>query len=142
MGRGAAQGQAFSVDLLIGVLVFMLAIGIIYSLLNSKGADDPAQLRIESEVIAERLTSAASLQVAPENQLNMEDLAMLAKDEYEEVKAQLGVQEEFCIYLQDENGNLIYIQDSSTGERYAGVGSGTGEITLTDKDIPCGQALP
>lgn len=140
MQRGG-KGQAFSMDLVIGVLIFMLALGIIYSLLAKGTGDESATLRIESEVIAERLTSSSG--IAQQNQLQMEGLAAVAQSaeiDYDALREQLGVQGEFCIYLTDENGNLVYIQDPATNKKYPGVGSSNGDITLTQWDIPCGKA--
>lgn len=139
------RGQAWSMDLVIGVLIFLVAIGSIYSLLNSQKGTDSAPLRIESEVIANVITSNASnqmLQVTDANQLDMVRLGKLAqdsKDNYEGLKKQLGIENEFCIYLQDEEGNLIYITDPDAPTvKYAGVGSGSDDLTLTEGKVPCG----
>jgi len=143
---GARKGQAWSIDLMIGVLVFLLAIGTIYSLMNSKIATDPEPLRIESEVIATVLTSNTSntlLQVADENQLSMENLMLLATEselDYDTLKEQLGVENEFCIYLQDEDGNIVYIEDpTAPGPRYTGIGSGSSGLNISG--TPCGEQV-
>lgn len=136
MGRG----QLFSMDLVIGVLIFLLASGVIYSIFISKSQEDVATYRVQSEVIATKLTSESSLQVAPKNQLDMDamaGLALSANTDYAELKEQLGVKDDFCIYLQDEEGNLIYITNDS-GTRYPGIGSGSQDVQLTEWDIPCG----
>lgn len=126
-------------DLIIGVLVFMLAIGVVYSLLTGQQQEDVAPLRIESEVVATKLTSDQSLKVADSNKLDMSklsSLATLAEQNYTELKKELGIEHEFCIYVQDEEGNLIYI-DAGSGERFTGVGSGTSDVNLSN--VPCGR---
>jgi hypothetical protein len=132
------RGQAWSMDLIIGVLVFMLAIGIIYTLLASRGRQDIAPLRIESEVIATKLSDDPTYRIAENNQIDEARLTALlgnATLDYQTLKAQLGVQNEFCIYLRDENGNLTYILDAN-GRPYSGIGSGNGEFNLSG--TPCG----
>jgi len=137
-----SAGQAWSTDLLIGVLIFLVSAGIIVSLLSSQQQEDPAPLRISSEVVATKLTQDEQLQVAPDSQLSMADLYALAQDadtDYQRVKGELGVQDEYCIYLRDENGNLVFIEDPANPDnKYAGIGSGNGAVNLTNQGIPCG----
>jgi hypothetical protein len=125
-------------DLIIGVLVFMLAIGIIYTVLAGKDRGNIAPLRIESEVIATKLSDDPVYRIADNNQIDQERLEVLlgnATADYEGLKAAFGVKNEFCIYLRDENGNLTYIVDAN-GQTYSGIGSGSGEFNLSG--IPCG----
>jgi hypothetical protein len=137
------RGQAWSMDLIFGVLIFMLAIGVIYAMLTYKAKENTEPLRIESEVISQRLTANqttdALFPIAPHNTLDEDKLGKLTDLDYEELRQRLGVQREFCIYLHDEQGNLIYIQDS-LGNRYTGIGSATGELNLSGKE--CGKPLP
>lgn len=135
-------------DLILGVIIFMLAIGVVYTLLGDQTAKNVAPLRIESEVIATKLTSDASLQggsgtlkIAASNQIDAASLGYLAaqsQSDYEGLKKELGVQNEFCIYLRDEQGNVTYITDPATGKRYAGIGSGTGDVNITCLTCPAG----
>ena len=143
------KGQIWSVDLAIGMLVFLLAVGTIYSLLNAKGAEDPAPLRIESEVVATVLTTGADapgLRVADENKLDMialGDLANRAQTDYEQIKDTFGIDNNFCIFLEDEDGNLVCLQDSS-GQLFAGIGPDDGKLNLTTDGsggIPCGRLI-
>ena len=132
------RGQAWSMDLIIGVLVFMLAIGIIYTVLSGKDRGDIAPLRIESEVIATKLSDDPTYRIADNNQIDQERLEVLlgnATQDYEGLKAAFGVKNEFCIYLRDESGNLTYIVDGD-GNAYSGIGSGSGEFNLSG--TPCG----
>lgn len=128
-------------DLAIGVLVFLLAIGIIYSLLNSQARQDVTPLRLDSEVVATKLTNDPSVKVADENKLDMDALFALAKNadvNYTKLKEELGIENEFCIYLVDENGNLTYITNGS--EKFTGVGSGSGELNVSGNE--CGAMVP
>ena len=117
------RGQTWSMDLIIGVLIFMLAVGIIYALLVSKGKENTTPLRIESEVIATKLLEDPWIAVAPENQLDAKKLGNLTEFDYETLRQQFGSQHEFCIFIQDESGNITYIVDNQ-GRKYTGIGSG------------------
>lgn len=135
------RGQNWSLDLIIGVVIFLLAIGVIYSLLSNKSREDVAPLRIESEVIATKLTTPEAatsdeMIVATDNQLDIEKLQELTKypGGYDALKEELGVQNDFCIYLQDENGNVIYIEGDDG--KYTGIGPGSPELNLSG--VPCG----
>lgn len=130
------RGQTWSMDLIIGVLIFMLAMGVIYALLMSKTREDIAPLRIESEVIATKLTEDPYLQVAANNQLDAKRLGNLTEIDYETLRQEFGAQHEFCIFLKDESGNLTYIVDNQ-GRKYTGIGSGNGDLNLSG--VPCGQ---
>ncbi|MDD9953125.1 MAG: hypothetical protein OXR66_02210 [Candidatus Woesearchaeota archaeon] len=134
------KGQAWSMDLVIGVLIFLLAVGVIYTVLvdfqSSKNAD---VFQFESEIIAKVIVDEPSLQVAPDNELDMDVLVDIAngdKGNYDTLKQGFGIENEFCIFLQDEEGNLVYIYDGT--DKFAGIGSGDGEMNLTDENIPCG----
>lgn len=133
------RGQAWSLDLVVAVIIFLLAVGIIYEFLLGRERGDLAQLRIESEVIATKLADDPLLQVAVNKQLDTTRMAGLATKSYDELKSDLGVKHEFCIFLQDENGNLIYIVDG-LGNKYTGIGSGDGQLNLSG--TPCGQVAP
>ena len=130
------RGQTWSMDLIIGVLIFMLAVGIIYALLVSKGKENTTPLRIESEVIATKLLEDPWIAVAPENQLDAKKLGNLTEFDYETLRQQFGSQHEFCIFIQDESGNITYIVDNQ-GRKYTGIGSGIGDLNISG--VPCGQ---
>jgi hypothetical protein len=125
-------------DLILGVLIFMIAVGIIYTLLASKDHENVAPLRIESELIATKLSEDPSLRLGDNNQIDNDRLKVLlerARTDYEGLKVELGVENDFCIFLRDEAGNLTYIFDDE-GNAYTGIGPGSGELNLSG--TPCG----
>lgn len=129
-------------DLIIATLIFLVGAAVVISLLTGQQREDASSLRVESEVIATRLVQETALDVAPDNQLNMAVLYALASasaTDYDAARDDLGAQSEFCIYLQDEEGNIVFIRDpENPTQAYAGVGSGSGEVNLTAQGIPCG----
>ena len=138
-----SRGQAWSMDLIFGVLIVMLAIGIVYAMLANRSGKDLEPLRIESEVIATKLASDPQFNVAADNRLNMTRIGELAANatrdasefSYENIRTTLGVKSEFCVYIQDEQGNLYYIRGAD-GKNYTGIGSASGEMNLSG--TPCG----
>lgn len=131
------RGQAWSMDLVIGVLIFLLVAGVIYAFLIDRDKNDITPLRIESEVIATKLTTDSSIAVAENNQLDVAQMITLSDEDYEQLKKQLGVNREFCVFLQDDRGNLVFI--NASGKKVNGIGSSTGEINLSG--CPCGSAI-
>jgi len=59
------------------------------------------------------------------NETKLQEL--LGKD-YEDIKKSLRIKNNFCIYFEDENGDVVYLAQDRPG-----VGSGTINIS----DVPC-----
>ncbi len=128
-------------DLIIGVVIFLLAVGVIYAVLTSKVKEDTTPLRVESEAVATKLTTAEATQnndilVAQNNQLDILKLGSLTQEDYAKLKKELGVSNDFCIYLLDEKGNLVYLTDSSGNKKYTGIGPGDSKFNISG--TPCG----
>ena len=133
------RGQNWSLDLIIGIVIFLLAVGVIYSILASKNREDTTPLRTDSEIIATKLTTpetstSLDILVAADNQLDVEKLKSLTTADYAKLKQDLGVQNDFCIYLQDEEGNVLYIEGADGN--YTGIGPGSPDLNLSG--VPCG----
>ncbi len=133
-----ARGQAWSMDLVIGVLIFLLAVGIIYSILSARSDDNTRSLKLQSEVVATKLTNDPTVLVTNGNRLSMTSLvglAQRAETDYAGLKQELGVEHDFCIYLVDENGKLTYITDGSSN--YTGIGPGRDDVNISG--VRCGE---
>ena len=136
------RGQSWSMDLIIGVVIFLLAIGVIYAVLTSKAKEDTTPLRLESEAVATKLTTTDAAQnkdilVAQNNQLDINKLNNLTQEDYEKLKKELGVTNDFCIYLLDEKGNLVYLTTSSGN--YTGIGPADSKFNISG--VPCGKKI-
>jgi Tfp pilus assembly protein PilO len=115
------KGQAWSIDLVIGVLIFLLVIGLFYVLLIRNFDEDTSELEIASETIATKLVDEEG-GIISENQVNKDQLKALADKKYDDLKKELEIGTDFCIFLEDEEGNVINITDSS-GNSFVGIGS-------------------
>ncbi len=112
------RSQAWSMDIMIAIIVFIGAIFIFYLILGTKQETKIEDLRVDATRVLQNIN-------ATENISQIEELLGL---EYGELKRRLRVENDFCIYLEDEEGNVIYIQ----GKR----GIGSDKIYISDE--PCG----
>ena len=121
------RGQTWSFDLIVAVIVFIVVVGIFYSVLNksNEGVIDTQALESNAKSISHQLNCDVSPVHPPcfiENgEINQVKLAAVAALDYDELKELLGTDEDFCIYLLDEEDRVIPVVDEST----PGIGSGS-----------------
>ncbi len=139
--RRKRRGQVWSMDLIIAVVVFLLAIGVFYFFTQSRTNEDTSKLYVESQLIANKLTGDEQGSITNGTLINDDKLNDLIDDyTYDELKELLGIHDDFCIVLQDQDGNIILIGNSSTGNR---VGLGKDHLDLTIEGVgtySCGDA--
>ena len=125
------KSQSWSIDIALGVIVFVAAFFIFYTLLNADQSTKAANLRQEASNIIRQITSKGEpLRVVDNNNANLSRLNALKNTSYSELKKRLRVEGDFCIYLEDENGNVVLINNS-----FRGIGSPN--INLSG--APCSQ---
>jgi hypothetical protein len=107
-------------------LVLVVAIFIMLISIVAKKND----LSEEAVTILDELTDNNNYSFAPNNVLYAERFEKVSKMGYIELKNTLNVKNEFCIYFEDKNGNLIEIEDGVRS-----IGSGVIEIN----GVPCGK---
>ncbi len=144
MLKKRGQGQSFSLDIILAVVVFVLILATFYTLLSTSKGNKTESLQIEANTLANNLDSSTGLNT----QLAIIDKGTLSKDKitelyseqgnYASIKQQLGIKGDFCIYLLDQNGNLITVIDPVTGNESVGFGNGN----LSINDINCGNYVP
>jgi hypothetical protein len=134
------RGQSWSLDIILAFVVFVLVIGIFYALLGNNKEDKTEDLTIESKTVISNLDSSNgqnnNLTIITDGEISDEELVILYESDYDQVKKELGIRGEFCVYLVDQYGNLV------TTETAAGqVGSfGSSDFDVNGK--PCGSTLP
>jgi len=125
------KSQSWSIDIILGVVVFMAAFFVFYALLNADQSSKAGNLKEEASTIIKQVTSGDSLvRVIDGNDVNVSRLNELKNLSYEELKRRLKIEGDFCIYFEDENGKIILINNS-----YRGIGAAT--INLSG--APCSQ---
>lgn len=141
MLKKRGQGQSWSLDMILAVVVFILIIAVFYSLLSSnKGTTKTDTLQKESNTILSALDSSTGLNnsyaVINKGNIDPQKLQELYSSDYGALKQQLGLRGDFCIYVVDQNGNIITV--IANGTELAGFGNGN----LSINDIPCGTRVP
>jgi len=141
------KAQTLSMDLLLGLTVFIVIFIAIFGFINYLTKDTiPGQLKEESELILASIESENSIMGFIEgNQINQAKLNTIAYPEaYKNLRAVIGTKYNFCIYLEDENGNLINLNGDPANIEFEQVG--IGDSALADEDnlkingVPCGKA--
>ena len=136
------RGQAWSLDLLLGVIIFMTMAILFYSTFSGTFSNDN-EFSNEADLALERLDASnypASYNDTPTPfngySISEEELAELYGTNYQALKSRLGVASELCIYITDQSGNLISMNVSGT-DKFS-VGDGSGNVKLAD-GLNCGQ---
>ena len=124
------KAQSWSVDIMLGVILFMGAIFLFYAILNSDENANAANLKDDASTVIKAVSSDKSLGIIDDNQINISKAGQLKNISYEELKQRLRVGGDFCIYMEDENGNIVLINDS-----YRGIGAPSINIS----GAPCSQ---
>ena len=145
------EGQTWSMDVMIGTVVFVLGILIFFSVIE-KNTDSGGlrELIVEAEKLASVIEASTIDSDNPctfiiGNKLDKDRLAECG-DNYNTTKLLLGTQSDFCIYFVDSQGNIMNLTNI-TGHR--GIGIGDPKITYSIYDengdvvdiIKCGSNL-
>ena len=134
------KAQAWSIDLVIGVLIFLLVVGLFYATLTRNQSQDTTSIRIASETVATKLVNDPETSIVENNKVSSKKLKELIKQIKEEpdlVRQEFGIEGDFCIFFEDERGNLfpIFIDEDDGVDVYHGIGSDRINVT----GISCGD---
>ena len=123
------NSQAWSLDVMLAVVIFLGTIFFFYAILNTAQGDKSDELRAEASKVLERVLSESSdASIAEGNKINSTKLQDLLGN-YSGIKGKLRVKNDFCIYFEDEDGNIMYINASYTG---------FGSTIINVSGSPCG----
>jgi len=128
------KAQTWSLDVMIAISIFIVVvIGFFYIIDMSSKPNEAEKLKDEGETVPDMLISSET----GENQSavlekkvdegKIEELIEKSKtkEEYENLKKELGIEGEFYIHFEDDEGNIIYINES---DGTVGIGSDKVEI--------------
>jgi hypothetical protein len=140
MFKKRGHGQSWSLDIILAFVVFVLVIGIFYTLLNDNKGDRTHDLTLESKTVVSNLDASNgqnnNLTIIDDGDIDNTELTTLYDSDYETLKRELGIRGEFCIYIVDQYGNLITAELSN--------GSQVGSFGSDDYNVngqPCGSSL-
>jgi hypothetical protein len=130
--RTSRRGQSFSFDAItaVGLFVVLLIIAILYFYnLNQGGIQQT--LSQEAVIISQNLLSPQQQGITDMGELDdkkiveiMERLLRAGQNNqevYNQIKLEFGIRDDFCIYIEDEDGNLLMLQVNDGGPRLAPV---------------------
>ncbi len=112
------NAQTISVDALIAIALFMIAIIFFFSLSNdAKEGSGVVDLKSESAKLILALSGAKnnSDTLLIGSKVNERKLKELSELNYSHLKDSLGVDADFCIHFEDDEGNVVNVSGSKTG---------------------------
>jgi hypothetical protein len=136
------RAQVWSIDVLLALVIFIAIILIFYTTINAKQNPKLKELQLEAGGLKSELEKHPDLNFINSEIINstkMQNFTEKVEENYSAVKEQLGVRGDFCIFFEDEEGNLIPVAGKN-GVQKNGIGKNSSEINITDE--PCGRALP
>ena len=105
---------------------------IFYSLLGQNFNIKADSLKQEASSVIKEVSSGESLiRIVDNNEVNVTKIGMLKNISYDELKFRFRIEGDFCIYIEDDNGNLVLINNS-----YRSIGA----PTINVSGVPCSQA--
>lgn len=125
------KAQSWSIDIIIAVVLFIGAFFAFFAFLNQNSNSKAGDLQQDASTIIKQVGAEKSpLNIIENNALNITKMNQLKNISYEELKQMLRVQGDFCIYIEDEQGHIVLVNNS-----YKGIGSPDINISGT----PCSQ---
>ncbi|MBI1936102.1 hypothetical protein HYS31_06695 [Candidatus Woesearchaeota archaeon] len=125
------KSQSMSMDIMIGVVVFLASFLVIFAMLNSSKGKTAEELKQKaSQVIKEAGASDPTIRLTDNNEINETKMNRLKNMSYDALKKKFGIEEDICIYIEDERGNIIILNNS-----YKGIGAPNINLSGT----PCSQ---
>lgn len=130
------KAQTWSIDLVLGVVIFLLVIVIVYSLIASTPPGE-TKLRDDADrtyimLNAEEQKSSEVPNIIEGNSISEEELAELYAMNYQDLKQKLGITSDFCIVVVTDDNGIIRPQNGNAS-------IGTGEDIVMGNTIYCGD---
>jgi len=127
------NSQSWSIDIVLAVVLFMGAFFLFYGLLSGDQEVKVENLRDDASIVIKQVsTEGVPVNIIDKQQINLSRMNELKNLSYGELRRMLRIEGDFCIYLEDEKGYLIILNNS-----YTGIGSGN--INLSK--IPCNETF-
>lgn len=120
------RGQAWSIELIISLSVFIVIVIGVFATLSSNTENPVQELQSKSQQFIGRFYASDNSQETysfiDDNSVDNTKLAQLTALDYATLKSQLGLADDFCIILVDTNNNIIPIPGNNN-RTYYGIGS-------------------
>ena len=122
------RGQSWSFDIALAVVIFILTTITFFAFSNSDNTRKLGAVQSEAHYILEHVKAENSpLQIVDNQEVDVVKLQQFASTDYEELKEEAGITNDFCIYFEDEDGNVVAIDGNN----------GIGSSTINISGAPC-----
>jgi hypothetical protein len=122
------RAQSWSFDIALAVVIFILTTITFLSFSNSDEGRKLSVVQSESHYLIEHAkTENSPLQIVVNQEVSQQKLQQFASADYQELKKLAGVKNDFCIYFEDEEGNVVPIEGNK----------GIGASTINVSGTPC-----
>ena len=126
------KAQSWSVDIILAVIVFMIAFFIFYAMLESNPETKVSDLKEEASIVIGQVGDDESpLKAVDNGAIDVNEWNKLQAYNYDDLKRKLRTGGDFCIYIEDERGNIVQIDPDDTSS----ISIGSPAIKI--KDTPC-----
>ncbi len=127
------KSQSWSIDIILAVVLFMGAFFLFYALLDVSPSTKAKNLEEGASIVIRQVSSEGiSVGILDKQQISISRLNELKNLTYDELKKRLRVEGDFCIYLENDKGEILLLNNS-----YKGIGSGSINISNT----PCNETI-
>ncbi|MBI2580734.1 hypothetical protein HYV85_02900 [Candidatus Woesearchaeota archaeon] len=112
------KAQTWSTDAIVGVVLFFIAVVLLFYLTGPVAENrQTAKLQAEADKLPSIVGAGKNLTgtFIDGAKVDAGKLASASNVSYENLKSLLGVESEFCIYFEDEKGNIVPVQEDRAG---------------------------
>lgn len=123
------KSQTWSMDAMIAIGVFISAIFVVYLIFSGSKESKAEELEKDAnKVLGSIVAEGSEVAIVEGIELNEEKLQQLINEQYLDLKKKIRTENDFCIFLEDEDEKIIYLNGK--------VGIGSDIIKISDE--PCG----
>ncbi|MBU0472193.1 MAG: hypothetical protein KKF65_06195, partial [Nanoarchaeota archaeon] len=123
MTRFSRKAQAWSVDLVIGLLVFMLIMVIFYSLIGGEKESKVKDYSSKADYIAEKLYDKGLVD-SKTGEFDENVFIELGDEDYQALKEELGIAGDFCVFIEsNDNPPVIKVIVNEDNDGLTSLGS-------------------
>lgn len=123
------KSQVWSFDVILAIIMLIVAFFIFYFLLKPQTENKFQDLKKEAALVAGEVLP--NITISGTEQIDEDKLRILLEEAYPELKKKFRSGADFCIYFEDEQGNVVYIRPGVTG-------LGSSEINVSG--VPCNSS--
>ena len=123
------KSQAWSLDIMLAVVIFIGTALFFYLTISQTQSGKVRDMESDaSSVLTDIEAQNSTTTIIDENEINITKLEELLGYNYTQIKNKLRLKNDFCIYFEDQKGNIVYINKT-----HLGIGSDLINIS----DVPC-----